>query len=477
MPRPGTEVVIRELPPPRGAPTDVGVAYVVGLTERGPLVPALCRNMSDYVRIFGDRVTYGFVYDWLDGYFHEGGRRVYVSRVVGPAAIISSKNLLDGTSAISLVVTAKSPGDWGNTLGIAVVAGSVGGSFVLVLYRGGVEIERSTDLLDNAAAVAWGAQNDWVTIALGASALDPAVVALSALTGGTDDRVNAVDANWQTALDAISKDLGPGQVSMPGRTTGTAHTALLNHAEARNRVALLDLPDSSSKSTLKAAVAAMGLNRRWGAAFSPWAKVPGVVAGTTRTIPYSAIEAGIIARNDVTYTANVASAGDLGMSLFATGLSQVPWSDADREDLNEHGVDIAITKFGGIRTYGYRTVVDPVAEPNWVEFSGSRLLMQIAALGGRVLESHVFDQIDGRGRLFSQIEGEMTGILQPMYEADSLYGSTPAEAFNVDASYPNVNTDETIAARELHLVVAVRISPFAEFVQMELVKVSVQQTL
>jgi hypothetical protein len=158
-------------------------------------------------------------------------------------------------------------------------------------------------------------------------------------------------------------------------------------------------------------------------------------------------------------------------------MSQVPWSDADREDLNEHGVDIAITKFGGIRTYGYRTVVDPVAEPNWVEFSGSRLLMQIAALGGRVLESHVFDQIDGRGRLFSQIEGEMTGILQPMYEADSLYGSTPAEAFNVDASYPNVNTDETIAARELHLVVAVRISPFAEFVQMELVKVSVQQTL
>jgi hypothetical protein len=53
-------------------------------------------------------------------------------------------------------------------------------------------------------------------LTLGASANNPAVVAAGALAGGADDRANITDTQRQAALDAITPDLGPGQVAMPG---------------------------------------------------------------------------------------------------------------------------------------------------------------------------------------------------------------------------------------------------------------------
>jgi hypothetical protein len=57
-----------------------------------------------------------------------------------------------------------------------------------------------------------------------------------------------------------------------------------------------------------------------------------------------------------------------------------------------------------------------------------------------------------------------------------LYGVTPDEAFVVDVGN-EVNTDDTIAAGELHAVLAVRMSPMSEFVIIEVVKVSITENL
>jgi phage tail sheath protein FI len=474
--RPGTDVLIRETPPARSAPTDTGVWFVAGLAEKGPTSPVLITSMAEYAEFFGVRVSYGLLYDALDAFFHEGGNRAYVQRVLGPAAVSASRNLLDAGAAITLVATALNPGDWANDVDIAVVAGVGGGTFVLVIREGAVEVERSPDLADQAAAIAWSQSSDYIRLTAGASSNDPAVAAAALLTGGTDDRASITDTHWLVALDKFEKELGPGQVSYPGRTTGTAHTQLLAHAAANRRIALLDFPDTSSKTTLIAAAAAITANGRWGAAFAPWAIIPGVAPGTTRTVPYSAVEAGIMARNDVSYPANVPAAGELGANRYSIGLSQPKWNQSDIEDLNEAGVNVVRYVYGEIRTYGFRTLADPVLESNWLMLGGSREVMSVAAQGEEILERFVFDQIDGRGLLFSQLDGELTAMLQTEYAANALYGATPGEAFHVDVG-STVNTPASIAAGELRAVVSIRTSPMAEYVVMELVKVPVTQAV
>jgi hypothetical protein len=180
--------------------------------------------------------------------------------------------------------------------------------------------------------------------------------------------------------------------------------------------------------------------------------------------------AGITARNGVSGSSGLAAAGELGESVYSLALSQPEWSDADREELNRAGVNVTRNIYGGLRNYGFRTLVDGVADPNWILLGSSRLVMEIFSKGDNILERFVFDPIDGQGLLFAQLQGELTAMLQSYFEDNSLYGLTADESFNVDVG-PTVNTPATIANNELHAVLAIRPSPMAEWVVLELVKV------
>ena len=62
------------------------------------------------------------------------------------------------------------------------------------------------------------------------------------------------------------------------------------------------------------------------------------------------------------------------------------------------------------------------------------------------------------------------------YVAGALYGPEPSDAYSVDVG-PAVNTEETIANGELHAVLRVRMSPFAELVVIEIVKYPTTEAL
>jgi hypothetical protein len=335
-------------------------------------------------------------------------------------------------------------------------------------------VELSPDLLAGTDAVNWSQSSEYVIITdIAASTLDPAVVAATALVGGTDDNTNIVENNWTTAYTLFDKGLGPGQVAAPGHTTQAGQTALLAHADANNRVALVDAIDSGSKATLKSAAAALQgavPGNRHAALFAPWAIVPGIVAGTTRIVPWSAIEAGIISRNDASMSPNIAAAGLAnGQSVYAIGLSQPPWIDADRQDLNASSVNVVRALFNGIMAYGFRSLVNPGGDPNWVPFSNSRLFMAIVADADAIAEQYVFAQIDGKGLTFKQFGGDLSGMMMTYFNEGSLYGSTPDAAFYVDTG-DTVNTPSTISNLEIHAVISVKMSPFGELVHIDIVK-------
>jgi hypothetical protein len=474
--RPGVNISIKDVPPASAAPTDTGVWFVVGTSDSGPLTPQLIQGINDFIRIYGARQTYSYLYDALDVYFREGGRRAWVSRVVGPAATVATKTLLDASAGVSLNVAAIGPGVYAQQYKVGVVAGSAGGTFqIQITDLAGTVLEQSGDLTTQADAIAWSAYSQYVRITLGATALVPAVVAPAAFTGGADDRANATDTEWLAALSMFSKELGPGQVSMPGRTTDTAHTQLLSHAAANNRVAVLDAPDTATVSTLTAAATAARTNGRFGGIFAPWIKVPGVVQNTQRSVPPSAMNAGLMARNDVSLNPNVASAGARGVSSYAVDVTQT-WTDAQRQTLNDAGVNVAIARAGTVRNYGFRSLANPASDPSWTGLQAARTVMAFFAQADTILEQFMFDDIDGQGKLLARVTGQLINLANEFYLADALFGATPGEAYAVVCDASN-NTPLTIQNKELHAAVQLKVSEFAEAVYLDIVKIPVSQSI
>jgi hypothetical protein len=176
------------------------------------------------------------------------------------------------------------------------------------------------------------------------------------------------------------------------------------------------------------------------------------------------------------HTANEPAAGDNGVLRTALDLTQV-YSDGDRQDLNAAGINVVRAVFGPIKVYGWRTTANPTTDPRWVNLGNSLMHRQIVALGAAVGEGFVFRQIDGQGHLLSEFNGALVGsVCLPMFLAGALYGATPQDAFKVDTG-DSVNTPDTIANNELHAVISVKMSPFAEEVDIEIVKYLVTETI
>lgn len=86
---------------------------LVGVTERGPVdVPVLVTSVGEFARWFGGRLRRGddygdhrFLPHAVEGFFTNGGRRVYVVRTVDSAATRASSSLYDRGDATSVTTT------------------------------------------------------------------------------------------------------------------------------------------------------------------------------------------------------------------------------------------------------------------------------------------------------------------------------------------------------------------------------------
>ncbi len=444
--RPGVDVISRALPLPRSAPTDTGACFMLGATTSGPDF-ALVRSLTEYEAIFGTRTGSEAAYDAAEAYFREGGYKLTVSRTNAPTAPLAavSDTLPEVPEDLSSLSRAELD-ELARELGIP-----------------------SPQELPNKEAV---------IIAINSTAATERTV----LAGQSEYEIalQAADVGIAAALARLGADLGPGQVFIADPTLAAVkdnQVAVLAHGEQCNRVGLLSLADDDAATLITAATALQAdVNARYGAIFCPSATIPGIAGGTTRTVPYTAVQAGIIARNDAVVSPNVPSAGIRGQASYALDLAN-RYTDLEYQNLNAAGVNMARLIYGGVRTYGYRSIVDDsTAASVWLSFGWSRLNMQIVALAEAVGENYVFSQIDGQGKTIASFAGDLRAMLVPLYEGGSLYGTTADEAFDVNVGSA-VNTPASIAAGELRAVIMVRMSPFSEWVVIEIVKVATTQAL
>jgi hypothetical protein len=461
---PGVNVKLVSAPTAEFNPTATGKWFCVQLLERGPISkPILVTSMTEFKELVGSRVGYSAMWDAAETFFEEGGSELFLGRVVGKTPVIAKVELEDSTKAKALIVAAESPGEWGNSLWVAVVKGVASESFRLAIYEGPAAeaatlVQESPDLLTQVAAVAWAEESPYVNVTVGTGTKIPAVAAAVALTGGTYDAAEVETANWSAALALFGPELGCGQVSAPGITSEAVAKLVEAHAEANNRIAVLDLVSTATPATLIAAALPLRTapGARRSAAYAPWAVIPGLAAGAPRTVPYSAVQAGIFARNDASATpppVGEAAAGTFGQPRFAVGLAH-EWTRAVREELNNASVNVARTLPSGvIETYGNRTLVSPTVEPAWEEVSSARLYMFIWAEGENLLGPVVFKNIDPKNLLFSKVEGLLSGFLK------SLGGML--WSYSVSTG-PSVNTPTTIKAKEVRANIEVKPSEIAE---------------
>ena len=495
---PGVYVdVVAAAPSPNGnAPT--GTWFITGTAAQGPTGTAIpITSMTDYANYLGARTsTSSTLYDSLDEFFHDGGALAYVSNVVGPSAVAAYVVLQDTatpTPVNTLTVTAVGSGVWGNNVSVNVStapapAAALGG-YILTILNNGVVVAKSPNLFVPNDAIVWASSlpsyQVLVTIVNVPSATAPPnnnpSVGTFALAHGVDNFSGITDTQWTNALTAFKEPLGPGQVSAPGHTTAAGYLALDAHAVAFNRVALLDVADNSSAATLvgqavtfQSSATGPSYDPSYAAFFAPWLQIPGIYSTNpslsspvpTRTIPPSALAAALMAKNDQTNDANQPAAGPNGQSEYVINVTN-QYQNSDLASLNGAGIDVIRPINGDVTLYGYRSAS---TDPNWVYLNNVRFRMQVVNDFDVIGDGYTFTEIDGQGHLFARFNGALAGKCQQYWINGSLFGTQPADAFQVNTG-PAVNTTATIAAGQLNAAVLLHMSQFGEVVQIDVVKV------
>jgi hypothetical protein len=453
--------------------------FVVGQTERGDTGSAIeVRSMQEYADKCGARVTYGNVYDALRCYFEEGGVHAYIARVVGTTPTVGTHTFVDraGSPVNTLAVDAKDPGAWSANVTVEVAAGSVAGTFRLIVRyagAGGQTPETFDNLATVAAAVTALQGSQYVRgrdlgSPSGANAI-PAIIGATALSAGTDDRGTVVAGNYTAALAKFLKPLGPGCVAIPGQTSANVGAALETHADGTWRTALLaaaqGATDNAAITEAQALRAATGSQAA--GIFHPWLLMPDD-AGSTRQVDPVGFIAGINARTLQQAPEGPAQppAGDYGAARFVTGV--VSDIDDTAADTLDNGEVNAIRIIAGRPTlYGWRSL--SLDEAQYFLLSQWNTLAWAASQIEAMLQSFPFKVIDGQGRLFSKVAGEATGLVAPLADAGGLYplvvgGELIDRGYRVDTG-PAVNTTQTIAQKKLRLAVGVRPSPAAAMIE------------
>lgn len=337
------------------------------------------------------------LHDWVDGYFRRGGAECYVAPLRGVAPVKATRNFNDGAAAVAITVNAKSPGTDGNRTSVDI--DTSGTDFIVKVYRDGVLVETSPALADGAAAALWSVGSEWVDIVDGPGADPSATGSASALTGGDDDFDGITNTEITAALASFPKELGPGRIVTPGRTTSAVHALVAAAAASRNRLATLDATATATVGTLTTQVTAARATGYgdYCDVIAPRVLERGLSASTARYTPGSVIRCAAEARNDKAgISPNQPAAGRWGLDPIGSE-PEFDWSDADLETLNDGGVNVIRVVDDELKLFGARTAADPNSDGVALSLGSARLRMGISELCRYEASQEVFAEFDQGG--------------------------------------------------------------------------------
>lgn len=465
--------------PSNGLAEPSGQLFLVGQFERGDTTKAVkIKGLSELSRNFGSRTTFSAAYDQLVTFFSEGGGQAYVTRVVGTSPVVGTLSLNDrnDTPDTTLRVDATSAGAWSGNLTVEVRDAAAPNGYRIIVRLAGEVVEDFTNLFTPDDAVSRFSNSAYIRVTnLGSETTAPDnipdVIAPTALSAGSDDRATIVAANYVSALNRFTPELGDGAVAIPGQSTDPVWSALITHAKANNRVALLAAPKGETSNNLQSAAAT--LNSEFAGLFAPWVVIPDGSNGTLTISPEGYVAA-VRARAHNLVGPWRTPAGAAAISNFVLDVDQNFTADV-ANDLDQAKVSI-IRKFGSsVRLYGWRSLSND--SNNWFFLKDRDLLNYITVRAQAALEKYVFETIDANGHLFSAINAEVVGLVDPIAQAGGLFAIYDDDGNQKDPGYivntsNDINTLATLSQNTANVDLAVRISPSAALINLTVFKVN-----
>lgn len=465
-------------------------AAFLGETLRGPLVPYLVTSYGEYMRLFGDIFAPDKYLPYaVKMFFDNGGRRCYITRIVGERADRATVDVAGFT------VTATGPGStynqvwvrigpgttldkagqpvgfrlrvdyWANEQDVPADAGAIGTGRLPTIS------EDFDDLTVDPASTSYYKKrvNDLNSSLIELTAADgvglPNQEAASLLANGSDgDPVTAAsyevdnpDPRQRTGLAALNLDpfRSVAIVYAPGVDYPTAQKVITHCEQNRFRFAVVDsLRNQFNASTLNPRNQVD--DTQYGAFYYPWIWISDPRSGGRKLVPPGGAVCGIYALTDnnrgvFKAPANETIAGAIDLECDV--------NQATQDVLNPSGVDV-IRRFPGrgIRVWGARTLS---SDPLWKYVNVRRLFIFLEASIYNSTQWVVFEPNDTR--LWARVKQTVVLFLRTQWREGALLGAKEEEAFSVAVGRETMTEDDILNGR---LIIEVGVAPVrpAEFV-------------
>lgn len=481
---PGVNVTTKVLTGPTNpAAPATAQFFAAGITQRGPVGKAVkVTNLAEYEQRYGGRTAYaGALHDTIAIYFEEGGATAQISRVVGVGAAGGSITFEDQASSPddTLTINAASPGAWADDLTVAIEAGTNSDTFKIVVEYDGETVQTLDNITSPQNAVTRLASSTWITAedegsTEPAPANNPAPAAAASLSGGDDDRGSISNTDAVDALDTFGRDLGPGAVALPGWDAADVGSKITAHAKATDRIALLSGPVGDDADQA-ANTAATITDAEYAGYIFPWVNMPD--AGGARPVPPEGYAAAVRARATADVGFWQVPAGDRANARFITGTTTTIDKEANNK-LAENKISGIATIGGKVKLYGWFSLS---GDENFALLTARDSLNAITAAARTILEPYVWETVDGRGLIMSQIDSTVRGYLQPIAEAGGFYASFNDDGDELDPGYSvrvnELNDPNNLANNEVRVGIGIRLSPSAKEINVTITKAALTAAL
>jgi phage tail sheath protein FI len=322
----------------------------------------------------------------------------------------------------------------------------------------------------------------------------PAVLAATDLSAGDDDLAQVDDDSLIAALEVFNDSLGTGAVSIPDAETATrlsvggpvtdydgtlkatqdVSTALIAHANANNRIAILHggAADTVANAISKAGELKVLTETEHAAMYFPWVNVPTTIAGVSRLIPPDGYVAAKRAQAHNQGGAHVPAAGLISTARFVTGTA-LDINKTSGDQLDDEQVNSIRIIQNSVRIYGARSL--SIDTENFRYITTQEIINHIVVASQRSLEDLVFGVIDGRDTIFSAITSRLIAILAPLREEGALFQAFDVNGKKVDSGYTvrcdsYLNPVSQLAGGTVKAKVGVRTSSVGDKIEVDIIK-------
>jgi Bacteriophage tail sheath protein len=262
----------------------------------------------------------------------------------------------------------------------------------------------------------------------------PAVLAASNLAGGTADNLSTIgSADYDSALNELTRVDDVNMISAPDRTDITVQQALIAHCESMaDRFAILDSPRNApifGIGSVEEHRASVESSKGFAALYYPWISIPDPQSsnGATLMAPPSGHMAGIYARSDTARGVHKAPANELINNALA--LERV-LSDTEQGEINIQGINVLRVFNGKARpiVWGARTTA-PTSVTAWRYVNVRRLLLYIEESIQEGIQWAVFEP--NNLALWEKLKRTISEFLTRVWKSGALFGATAEQAFYV----------------------------------------------